>query len=317
MRYIKGQSNDPYFNLAAEEYYFGTDEDVFMLWVNAPSVIVGCNQNARAEINYKFIKENSIAVARRISGGGAVFHDYGNINFTFLTKDKNFGDYDKYSKCLVEFLNSIGCPAELKGRNDLSADEMKISGMAQKISKNRIMHHGCILFDTDLSALSGALMPDMEKIKSKGIASVRKRVCNIKDFVDMDREEFFQALEKWMTEKLSLTVRPMTDEEKEKIDVLRKKIAANEYIYGAAPKYSFHNKKRFEGGTVEVYLLTHHGKIEEIKFYGDFFMKGDMGKVEESLKGVLHSEEEILKVLKKEGLLLDRITLDEFISVMF
>ncbi|MDP4133632.1 MAG: lipoate--protein ligase [Bacillota bacterium] len=320
MRYIRGCSNDPYFNLASEQYYFDTKEEIFMLWINAPAVIIGRNQNAVAEIDHDYVKENNITVARRISGGGAVFHDLGNVNFTFLVNDSKFGDYSSFTKNLLAFLNENGCGAKLEGRNDLTVDGMKFSGMAQKIGKDRMMHHGCILFDANLDKLSGALRPDPEKIKSKGVQSVRKRVTNLSEYLNMDTSEFFDRLEKWMIKAENLDVRPMTEEERCGIQKLRdEKFSTDEWIYGISPEYTFHKKARFNGGIFEVYLKVEHAIIKDCKIYGDFFSAFDVEEAQNALIGSLHLEDNVRTALNKIGAdkMIQGITLDEIMTVMF
>lgn len=320
MKYIRGISKEPYFNLAAEHVLFGRRDEIFMLWQNKPSVIIGRNQNAMAEIDYDYVKENKITVARRISGGGAVFHDDGNVNFTYLVNGKSFGDFDFFTRQLLEFLNANGCPAYLEGRNDLLVDGFKFSGNAQKIQGDRMMHHGCILFDSDMDRLSGALRPDPEKIKSKGVASVRKRVCNLKQYLDMDTEEFIDRLEAWMVEKEKLERYELTKEDIDEIEkVRREQFATHDWIYGAACPYSFHKKGRFTGGTIEFYLDVRHGRIEDCKIYGDFFASSDVSVIENALIGVRHEEQSVRNALASSGAdnIITGIGIEQMISLLF
>ncbi|MBR4256441.1 MAG: lipoate--protein ligase family protein, partial [Clostridia bacterium] len=186
MKIYKNEITDPYFNLASEQYLLDTEEDdVFMLWRNRPSVIIGRNQNAYAEINRGFVTDNDIAVVRRLTGGGAVFHDLGNINFTFITKKGGADalDFARFCQPVIDALRALGVPAELSGRNDMTADGRKFSGNAQCVYNGRVMHHGTLLFDADMNSMAGALNVDPEKMKSKGVKSVRARVCNLREFL--------------------------------------------------------------------------------------------------------------------------------------
>lgn len=300
MRYLRSTSNEPAFNLAMEEYFFGKPEEYFLLWQNNPSVIIGASQNAMAEIDYDYVNRNNITVARRISGGGAVFHDLGNVNFTYLVNDQRFGDYNGFTESLVKCLNELGCPAELTGRNDLSVKGMKFSGNAQFVRKNRMMHHGCILFDAKLDRLAAALRPDPEKIKSKGVASVRKRVCNLREFIDMDTKAFFDYLESYMIRAEGLEPYEMTQEDEAAIRQLaEEKFSSYEWVYGRSPRYTFHRKQRFTSGGIEFYLEVKDGVIASAALYGDFFSKADPSLITDALEGCTHDREAVLAALSE------------------
>src|SRR5690554_1895283 len=181
---IINRSTDPRYNLALEEYvlkYLDTTEDIILLWQNEPSVIIGRNQNTTEEINATYIKEHNIHVVRRISGGGAVYHDFGNLNFTFVTNNlrENLNNYRKFTEPVIQALNELGVPAEFSGRNDIVVEGKKISGNAQSYHKNRMFHHGTILFNANLEMVAKVLQVSADKIASKGIKSNRSRVTNI------------------------------------------------------------------------------------------------------------------------------------------
>lgn len=321
MRYIRGGFIEPTFNLAMEDYFFHGEEECFMLWQNKPSVIIGRNQNAMAEIDYAYTREQNIAVARRITGGGAVYHDAGNLNFTYIVNNRDFGDYQGFTENLCRFLNENGCPAVLSGRNDLMADGMKFSGNAQHIVKNRILHHGTLLFDSDLSVLSDVLRPDPEKIKSHGIASVRKRVCNLKEFLPQwETQDFWDALEHYMIHAEGLHVKPLTEEEITAIEALRaEKFSTYDWIWGESPAYDYHKKARFTGGTAEVFLDVKKGIIEDVCIFGDFFSQREVADLEQALIGTRHEKQAVTTVLTDTGF--DRailgITLDDLLSLFF
>lgn len=186
MIYVKSNSTKPQFNLALEEYVFEhLDEygEIFMLWQNEPSIIVGKHQNTIEEINTKYVKENNINVVRRLSGGGAVYHDLGNLNYTIISKDegsKGF-DFKTFSQPVIDVLADLGIRAEFTGRNDIVIGDQKFCGNAQYMKKGKVLHHGAILFDTELDVLGKSLKVSKDKIASKGVKSVRSRVTNIKD----------------------------------------------------------------------------------------------------------------------------------------
>ncbi|PLX34289.1 MAG: hypothetical protein C0604_01860 [Clostridiales bacterium] len=207
MKYILNSSTDPYYNLALEEYCLKNvdmDEDYFLLWQNAPAIIVGKNQNTFEEINPRFVEENGIPVARRISGGGAVYHDFGNLNFTFIAniEDAATVDFKKYAEPIIEALKTLGIEAELSGRNDITIDGKKISGNAQRMYRKKLMQHGTLLFDVNIHDLVDSLNVKMDKITSKGIKSVRSRVTNIKEHLaeEIDIKAFWELIHLYLSE---------------------------------------------------------------------------------------------------------------------
>ena len=187
MKFAVLKSTDPYLNLAIEEYLFRyTTDDIFMLWQNEPSVVVGVNQNIYAEIDFDYLRSNNIHPVRRITGGGAVYHDLGNVNYTYISQSKSANEIDfiSYTKPIVDALKALSINATLNGRNDLYVDGFKFSGNAQHHEGSRVLHHGTILFDADFQALSSALTVDEEKLKSKAVKSVRNRVVNLSSYLN-------------------------------------------------------------------------------------------------------------------------------------
>ena len=187
MLIINRPQTDPYFNIAAEEYLLKQmDEDCFMVWQNEPSIIVGKHQNTLAEINYSFAKENNIPVVRRITGGGTVFHDLGNLNFTFISSGEKgkLVNFKKFTQPIIEVLNQMGIPARFEGKNDLRVNGLKISGNAEHVYKNKVLHHGTLLFSTDLNFLKKAIKSVPERFQDKAVQSVRSKVANITDFIE-------------------------------------------------------------------------------------------------------------------------------------
>jgi len=295
---------NPSFNLALEEYLLtGSNMEIIMLWQNNPSVIIGNNQNTIEEINDEYTKENDIYVVRRLSGGGAVFHDLGNINYTIINKqsEDNFGGYDAFTLPVQEYLKTLGINAEFSGRNDLVINGEKFSGNAQAMKKDRIMHHGCILFNTDFSHLVSALKPKSEKIESKGIKSIRSRVTNVSSHLStpMTSDEFLQGLghhfEKTVAniKKYELTKQDIAGAQK----LSNEKYSTWEWNYGRSPIYNWQNSKRFNFGTVDVRLNVKGGNIEDITFFGDFFGVLEKEGLEKLLVGTRHDKQHIMEAI--------------------
>lgn len=306
MIYIKNDDNRPQFNLALEQYVFdklNQFDDIFLLWINEPSIIVGKNQNTIQEINLDYIRENNINVVRRLSGGGAVYHDYGNLNYTIISKskEKSAFNFEAFSQPVIEVLAKLGIKAEFTGRNDLTIGGRKFCGNAQYMKKGKVLHHGAMLFDTDLNVLSKALKVSKDKIESKGVKSVRSRVTNIKDHLkeEISIEEFKQLLLEHMIEtNEDLQEYKLTDEDYLNIDKLMEdRYSTWEWNFGSSPKFNIEKSKRFKTGKVETKIHVEDGIIKEIKFFGDFFGGGEMRDVEEKFIEIKYKEDEINRVL--------------------
>lgn len=317
MIYIKNNSNNPYFNTASEEYIlenFDDGRNAFMLWRNEPCVYLGKNQNAYAEINLEYAAKNNIKVVRRLSGGGCVYHDMGNINFSYFSPVSDEGDDGKilnfghFTKPVIHALQNLGVKAELIGRNDLLIEGMKFSGNAQYVHKNKagikkILHHGTILFDADMSKLSEVLNADEEKIKSKSVKSVRSRVTNVINHLPGDKkmtaDEFYKYLEDYVISENGCDVYDFTEEDIKSINFLADNYYnTNKFIYGANLKYSFKKKKYFEFGTVEVCFNAQDSMIGDAKIYGDFFGEADIQLLEEHFNGLPHDRAAIKEKLE-------------------
>lgn len=302
MRYIISENTDAYFNLASEEYLLKhTDEEIFYLWRNDNAIIVGKNQNTLSEINVDYVKEKNIKVVRRLTGGGAVYHDLGNLNYTFIeNKKKNFNDFRGFCEPITTALNEMGVEAEFSGRNDMTIEGKKFSGTAQCKYKDRVMHHGTLLFSSVKADISGALKPREIKFSGKSVKSVSSRITNISEHLegDMDVIEFRNRVMKSVAGGMD-QVTTFSDQEVSEIIRLRdEKYAKWEWNYGHSPKFEMTREGRFPGGTLEVTLEVKKGVIEKIRIYGDFFGTRDVSTLESALTGVAHNEETISKVLQ-------------------
>lgn len=329
MKFIENNSIDPHYNLAFEEYifkYLKSDEEFVLLWRNGPSIIVGKNQNTVEEINLEFVKENNINVVRRVTGGGAVYHDLGNLNFSFIVNADNNEkiDFKTYNVPIIKALEKIGVNCELSGRNDLVIDGKKFSGIAQSITKGRVLNHGTLLFDSKLETLSKALNVKRDKIESKGVKSVASRVTNIKPYVkdDIDVLEFKQVLLKNIFEYFNQPVEiyELSDDDRSNIQkMVDERYGTWEWNYGRSPKFNFKGYNRFSGGCVETRLQVENGLIEGCKIYGDFFGKGDVKELEDKLQGVKYDFDEVKDALKDITIddYLGRVTKEEFLECLF
>lgn len=298
--YLQTGSTDPAYNLAFEEYVLTnrTEGNILILWQNDNAVIVGRNQNTAQEIDSTFISANGIRVIRRNTGGGAVYHDLGNLNYSFITDDT--GDRKGFTGPVVKALEGLGLDACASGRNDILVAGQKVSGTAQQIKNGRILHHGTLLFDSDFSMIAGALTPDPSKFESKGVKSVRSRVGNIRANLtkDMDIQAFWRYLEKSLADSLvfsSLTEQEILEVQKRKAE----KYDTWEWNYGKSPAYALRNKRRFPGGMLEVNLSVAGGKIAGIKLYGDFLAVQPVDILEKGLIGCPCKEDCLADTLKQ------------------
>jgi lipoate-protein ligase A len=304
MLFIDNNLTNPNFNLAAEEYILKNfSEDVFMLWRNEPSIIVGKNQNTLSEINYDYVKEKSIPVVRRLTGGGAVFHDLGNLNFTFISTDdaKSFNNFRKFTQPIIDILKELSVDAEFSGRNDLTIDGRKFSGNAQCNYKNKVMHHGTLLFTSIITDISSALKVKPSKFEGKGVKSVASRVTNISEHLKnpLTILEFKDMIMKYISQKnTDYKIYKFSEEDLNNIKKLYdEKYNTWEWNFGNSPKYTLVNELKYVGGNVEFYLNVEKGVITDLKICGDFFGKSDLSDIENLLIGIRHNEKEIKEIL--------------------
>ncbi len=316
---------DPYFNLAAEEYVMQHfDRDCFMLWRNAPAVIVGRHQNTLAEINAEYVREHNIPVVRRMSGGGAVFHDLGNLNFTFVARgDHNTVlDFRRFTQPILDTLQGLGVDAQFEGRNDLTIDGRKFSGNAEYIRRGRILHHGTLLFSAQMSDVAAALRPDPAKFADKAVKSVRGRVTNISEHLPrpMTVLQFRdRLLDNVMTATPDAERYTFTDDDRAAITRLRDaKYVTWEWNYGYSPRYNFSKRMRTPGGTIEAALEVDEGVIRSAHFYGDYFTRRDPTELAVALDGAPHRQEELRRRLAPfaVGDYFVNMTADDLLSVL-
>ena len=313
--YLETGSQDPAFNLAFEEYVLTNRREgaYLLLWQNDNTIVIGQNQNAEAEINRTFVEEHGIHVVRRTTGGGAVYHDLGNLNYSFITDVGNAEQLtmERFTRPIVEALKALGLDAEASGRNDILVEGRKISGTAQRVTRDRILHHGTLLFDADPSMVAGALNVDPEKFRSKSAKSVRSRIGNIRDFLkeDMDLPAFWDYLKTALAGS-GLEQTTLTPEELAEVKALKAgKYDTWEWNFGRSPKYNMTNKRYWTGGSLEVRADVAQGVITDIIFYGDFLAVRGMEEVTEALRGCPFRAEDF-------GAVLDRFDLSKFFGAI-
>lgn len=307
IEYINLYSTDPYYNLACEQFVFDQlprDKTYVMLWQNDRTIVIGKYQNAYAEINAEYVNAHNIKVARRLSGGGAVYHDMGNLNYTYITDSGALDQLNLKLFCqpVLKALKKVGVEAELNGRNDITIAGRKFSGNSQYMRNGRVMHHGTILFDSDLSVVEMALHVDDEKISSKGIKSVRSRVTNVSEFLDRDDINITQFRDILLSELIgeaSSTQHIFSPEEMNKINLLREKYASWEWNFGQSPECTISKGRRFAGcGKIEMFVSIKDGIVSNIEFKGDFFSQDDPSELAEMLCGKPQIQFEVIEKME-------------------
>ena len=302
MQYLETNSFDSAYNLAFEEYAFerlDPRESYLMLWQNENTIVVGRHQNTAAEINADYVRTHGVKVVRRLSGGGAVYHDLGNLNFTFIMDQEGAKlDFELFTRPVLRALAQLGVQAELSGRNDLTIAGRKFSGNAQYARRGRVMHHGTLMFDSRLDALTQALRPSDSKLEGKAVQSVRSRVTNIREHTDSTMEDFRAALLTALFPE-GLAAQPLSESALAEINTLRReKYDTWDWTYGQSPPYTQRREARFPFGGVELLLDVRGGYIHTAKFYGDFFGETDITALEQALTGVRPAPEAVADAVR-------------------
>ena len=326
MKYIKNPSTNPYYNMAFDEYCLESlpiDEPVFFLWQNRPAVIVGYNQEVNTEVNIDYLKEKGIDLVRRVTGGGAVYHDLGNLNYTIVGRSEDLErDYPEYASIMMKALQALGVPATLSGRNDILVEGKKVSGFAKRVCKNRLMVHGTLMYNVDVDVLTHVLNPSTTKLQSKGIASVRSRVANLCDYLPelSDIQTFKNRLEEILSNHYADTEYPLSEADLGNIQRLAdEKFNTWEWNYGHSPKATLVHSARLACGTVEIHLTLTENRIASCRFGGDFLGNLPASEVETALTGIPYEIDAIRKCLSKLEIsrYFDRVSSNELLGMMF
>ncbi|BFH70526.1 lipoate-protein ligase LplJ [Paenibacillus dendritiformis] len=330
MKFIDNQGiTDPRVNLAIEEFvlkHLPLEEDSYLLfYINEPSIIIGKNQNTIEEINSDYVKANNIHVVRRLSGGGAVYHDTGNLNFSFITKDdgQSFHNFRKFTQPVIDTLRSLGVNADLTGRNDIQIGEQKISGNAQFSTRGRMFSHGTLLFNSEMEHVASALKVKPIKIESKGTKSIRSRVANISEFLaePMSIGEFRNAILRHIfgMEPDQVPQYKLSEQDWETIHRISRERYQNwDWNYGSSPKFNVEHSKKFPAGIVDVRMDVEDGLIQRMKIYGDFFGVGEVSDIEARLQGVRYEEQAVREALADMDIThyLGNISAEDFIGLV-
>ena len=326
MRYLKNPSTNPYYNMAFDEYCLESlpiDEPVFFLWQNRPAVIVGYNQEVNTEVNLDYLKEKGIDLVRRVTGGGAVYHDLENLNYTIVGRSEDLErDYPEYAALMMKALQALGVPATLSGRNDILVDGKKVSGFAKRVCKNRLMVHGTLMYNVDVDVLTHVLNPSTTKLQSKGIASVRSRVTNLCNYLPelSDIQAFKNRLEEILSNNYSDAEYKLSETDLAHIQQLTdEKFATWEWNYGRSPKATLVHSARLACGTVEIHLTLAENRIASCRFGGDFLGNLPASDIEKALTGIPYEINEIRKCLSKLEIsrYFDRVSADNLLEMMF
>ena len=308
------KSHDIRHNLATEQYLMNNkkfDEPLVLFYYEGPCIIVGRNQNTLEEINQKYVEEHNITVTRRLSGGGAVYQDLGNLCFSFVvdSDSEEFGDFKSFVQPVVDALHAMGATtAEVSGRNDILVDGKKFSGNAMYSHSGKTFSHGTLMLDVDQDVIAHALNVPEDKMKSKGIKSVRSRVTNLKpylapeyqnltvpEFRDILLKELFQVKDLKAIADKEVTI---NDDEKVAIDKIYNDYYNNwDWVYGNSPEFTVKKRQHFTAGTIDARLLVEGGKIKNLKFYGDFFGPADATELADKLTGVRYDREHVGAIL--------------------
>lgn len=321
---IDAASTNAYFNIATEEYLLTKfpQEDILLFYVNAPAIIIGKFQNTLAEINLDYVREKNIKVVRRLSGGGAVYHDLGNLNFSFhtLLGDKDFTDFATFTEPVLSLLNKLDVPAKLEGRNDLLVDGKKFSGNAKMVKAGKMIQHGTILIDSEMAILADALQVNPLKFIDKAVKSNRSRVTNLIDYlpnnssVETFKQLFIAEIKAQNATATSYTLSPADIENITQL--VNDKYGTWDWNFGFSPAYNFKKAIKIPAGFVEVHLDVQKGHIQQAKIFGDFFASKPIEELEHKLIGVKHEEYEIRDLLTTVAIVdyFGKVTAEEIVA---
>jgi lipoate-protein ligase A len=329
MRFLdNGGSTDPTLNLALEEYALlnlDLADSYVLFYVNRPSIIIGKHQNTIEEIDADFVHEHDIAVVRRISGGGAVYHDLGNLSFSFITRytPQRFNNYAEFTGPVVEALRELGVAAERTGRNDIVVDGRKVSGNAQVVRGERMFSHGTLLLSSNLDDVTHALKPKAGKVESKGIQSVRSRVANISEFLPapLPMDDFRAALLAHLFPGGGpLPTHEFSDADRRAIEALADaKYRTWDWNYGESPPFNLQRTRRYPSGEVDVRLFVEDGIVKTIRFFGDFFSSREMPELERCLTGVRYRRDDLADALRlaQAGSFVSGVSESDLLSLIY
>ncbi len=323
--YLETGSTDPAYNLAFEEYVqtHRRTGNYLILWQNYNAVIIGRNQNAEEEINSSFVKAHSIKVIRRNTGGGAVYHDMGNLNYSFITDAGDIAERSAqaFTAPVVAALKALGMDAEASGRNDILISGRKVSGTAQHIIRGRILHHGTLLFESNPEMIAGALNPDPTKFQSKSVKSVRSRVGNIRELLpsDMSLQAFWNYLKTALSADGILPTSLSAEELAEVEKLKTQKYDTWEWNFGHSPKFQRKTKNRYAAGVIEIHLSVANGCIQDLRILGDFLALVPVEPLAQALIGCTYREDAVAAILDKFDLqeMLGGIEKQEFLETIF
>lgn len=318
MKFLENPSLDPHYNMAFDEYCLQSlkpSEPIFYLWRNAPSVIIGLNQNAYSEVNIPYLESKGIFLARRVTGGGAVYHDLQNLNYTITGRAD---ELEKYVNIISDALRSMGVPVEVSGRNDLLLEGRKVSGYAKRVWQDRIMFHGTLLFDVDFDSMSEALSVPGSKLEAAGVQSVRSRVANLKEYLPFgDVLEFKGALEKILScGEQALT---LSNEQLGEVETLaREKFRTWEWNFGKSAPASFSAASKFACGSVSVTFDVEHGYLQNLNFGGDFLGNLPSEGLAKALDGCKYSREDLFERISglEVSEYFDGLSREELLSIL-
>jgi lipoate-protein ligase A len=302
---INIKNTNPFFCLAAEEYLLKNfNDDIFMLWQSENTVVVGKHQNALGEVNYRFVRENNITIARRISGGGTVFHDPGNVNFSFIKNVKSPAEisFRQFTQPVVAALAKLGITATTSGRNDLLIEGKKISGNAEHIFKNRVLHHGTLLYNSDLKNLGQAIKVLPGKYESKAVQSNRSEVANISEFLktELSVSEFIGFLIDVQLGNSENSFYKLTENDSREIDrLVKERFITNYWNFGFSPKYRFANNIEIDGKNLSVQLNIKKGKLIDCKIEGNYFLDKQAKLISTKLQNRWHLFDDVKGVLNE------------------